>query len=150
MVYHCILQVHSILSMISSCLVTAPTSFICCKARLATSVLSFMCLHTMYTTKVITNNEIITVTNRKTFIMKLFKNKFLLGKSESVLVSLSVKYKFPFYDGIGEQSLSVSWVLLSESNLDTLRDMGKVCSKVVLSIRMETSKESVKWSNKSR
>ena len=65
MVNHCILQVHYILSMLSSCLVTAPISFICCKTRLITNVLSFMCLHNMYITKVITNNEILTVMNRK-------------------------------------------------------------------------------------
>ena len=59
MVYHCILQVHSIFHKMSFCLVTAPTSFICCKARLVTKVLSFMFLHNMYITKAVTYNEII-------------------------------------------------------------------------------------------
>ena len=63
MVYHCILQVHSIFGKISSCLVAAPTSFICCKARLVTTVLS---LHNMSITKVLTNSEIIAAVNRKT------------------------------------------------------------------------------------
>ena len=48
----------------SSCLVTTPI-FICCKARLVTTVLSFMCLHNMHITKVITKSEMITAMNRK-------------------------------------------------------------------------------------
>ena len=65
--YHCVLQLHSILStkVIPFCLVTTPTSFIGCKARLVSHVLSFMCLHNIYMTVVITNNEIIAVTNIK-------------------------------------------------------------------------------------
>ena len=70
-VYHCILQVHSTFGEMPSCMVTVPTSFICCKARLDTSILSFACLHSMWITKIVANNEIITVTNRKTSIVKL-------------------------------------------------------------------------------
>ena len=44
--YHCILQVHSIYCDVS-CVVTVPTSFICCRARLVTKVLSFLCLHSI-------------------------------------------------------------------------------------------------------
>ena len=65
MVYHCIFQVHSIFGKISSFLVAAPTSFICCKAKLVTRVLSFMCFQNMYITKVVTSSEIITAVNRK-------------------------------------------------------------------------------------
>ena len=68
-VYYCILQIHSIFDVTSSYLVTAPTSFICCKAILVTRVLNFICLHTMYITIVVTNNEIITVTNTKISIV---------------------------------------------------------------------------------
>ena len=66
-VYHCILQVHSISCTIEtcSCLATVPTSFICYKASLATSNISVVCLHNIYITIVATTNEIITVTNRK-------------------------------------------------------------------------------------
>ena len=78
MLYHCILQVHSIFGKMPSCLVTALTSFICCKARLVISILSFMCLHSMYFTKVVSNSEIIAVKNRKTSIVKLLKKNFLL------------------------------------------------------------------------
>ena len=83
MVYHCILQAHSIYGKMSSCLVDAPTSFICCKARQVTRVFSFTHLHNMYITKVVTNNEIITATNRKTSVVKLLQKEFLLGNSES-------------------------------------------------------------------
>ena len=65
LVYYCILQIHSIFGMITSCLGTAPTSFIYCKARLVTKVLRFMCLHSVYITMVVTNIEIIAVINRK-------------------------------------------------------------------------------------
>ena len=66
-VYHCILQVHSIFGaeMILSCLATTPNSFICCKARLVTRDLSFMYLHSIYITIVVTNIKIIAVTKRK-------------------------------------------------------------------------------------
>ena len=53
MVYHCTLQAHSIFGQMPSCLVAAPTSFICCKPRLDTSILSFRCLHSMYITKAV-------------------------------------------------------------------------------------------------
>ena len=43
-VYHCILQVHSIYHNVF-CVATASTSFICCKARVATKISSFQCLH---------------------------------------------------------------------------------------------------------
>ena len=72
-VYHCILQAHSIFDQMSSCPFTAPTSFICCKARLVTRVLSFLYLHSMYNTKVLTKIEIITTMNRKTSVVKLLK-----------------------------------------------------------------------------
>ena len=67
MVCHQILQVHSISCSVEtcSCLATAPTSFICCKARLFTRDFSFMCLHNIYITMVVTTYEIIVVTNRK-------------------------------------------------------------------------------------
>ena len=66
-VYHCILQVHSILctGLAFFFVATTPTSFICCKARLVTKVLSFLCLHNIFMTTVVTSNEIITVANRK-------------------------------------------------------------------------------------
>ena len=65
--YHCILQVHSIFSpkVIHSCLGTAPTSFICYKARLVIRDLSFVCLPSIYMTTVVTIIKIIAVTNRK-------------------------------------------------------------------------------------
>ena len=119
MVYHCILQVHSIFSKISSCLVAAPTSFICCKARLVTRVLSFMCLHNMCITKVVTKSKIITATNRKTSLVKLLKKEFLLGNFEVILICLSFKSKSHFSCNIGEQSLwaSVAPLVNQKSNL---------------------------------
>ena len=51
--------------MTSSCVVTVPTSFTCCKARQATGILSFLCLHNRYIAKVVTNSEITAVMNRK-------------------------------------------------------------------------------------
>ena len=74
-VYHCILQVHSIDHTVS-CDVTTPIFFICCKARLVTKVLSFMCSQSIEITNIVTCNKIIAVTNRKTF-NKLLKKKFL-------------------------------------------------------------------------
>ena len=49
-VYHLILQVHSISCVIDtcSCLVTAPTSLNCSKARLVTNDFNLMCLHIIY------------------------------------------------------------------------------------------------------
>ena len=63
-VYPSILQAHSINCDVS-CVATSPTSFICCKARLVTKVLSLLCLHSIDITNIVTNNEIIAVTNRK-------------------------------------------------------------------------------------
>ena len=67
-VYHWILQVHSIPCNIEICsgLVTAPTSLICCKARLVTNDFNLVFLHIINKTIAVTNNEIIVVTNRKT------------------------------------------------------------------------------------
>ena len=65
-VYCSTLQVHSIYCDVS-CVVTAPTSFICCKARVVTNVLNFVCLHNIEITIIVTSNEIIAVTNRKIF-----------------------------------------------------------------------------------
>ena len=69
--------------------VTAPTSFICYKARLVTNIPSFMCLHNKYAAKSVTNTEIIAATNRITSKMKLPEKKFLLGIFVSVEVCLS-------------------------------------------------------------
>ena len=66
-VYHWILQVHSIshVTETCSCLVTMPTSLNCCKARLVAKDFNLACLHIIYTTIDVTSNEIIAVTNRK-------------------------------------------------------------------------------------
>ena len=66
-VYHWILQVHSISckAEICFCLVIVPTSLICCKARLVTNDFNLVCLHIINKTTVITNNKIIAVTNKK-------------------------------------------------------------------------------------
>ena len=66
-VYHWILQVHSISCVIEtcSCLATIPTSLIRCKARQVTKDFNFVSLHIIYKTIDVTTNEIIAVTNRK-------------------------------------------------------------------------------------
>ena len=96
--------------------------------------------------------KFIAVTNRKISIVYLLKKKFLLDISNFVTVFLSCKSKISFYDDNGEQSLLMSLVLLeySESNLDRSREIDKVCSKVVLFIKMGNFKESVKLSRLSR
>ena len=96
-VYHCNLHVCSISGEMSSCAVTAPASFICCKARLVTRVLSFVCLHNMYNNKIVTRMEIIASMNRKTSVVELLKRKFLLGISNSIVVCLSFKSKISFF-----------------------------------------------------
>ena len=70
-VYHWILQVHSISCVIDtcSCLVVTPTSLNCCKARLVTKDFNLACLHFIYKTIDVTTNKIIVVTNRKRFIV---------------------------------------------------------------------------------
>ena len=77
-VYHWILHVHSISCNIeiSSCLVTAPTSFISCKARLVTNNFNLVCLYIINKTNVVTNKKIIAVTNRKTSTVQLLKRNF--------------------------------------------------------------------------
>ena len=67
-VYHWILQVHSISFNVEicSCLVTAPTSLICYKTRLEPNDFNLVCLHIINKRTVVTNNETIAVTNRKT------------------------------------------------------------------------------------
>ena len=113
--YHSILQVHSIFGTMPSHLVTAPTSFICCKAKLDTSILSFMCLHSMYIIKVVTNSEIVTVTNRKNTYSESVEKGIFVGKflrSYGMHMPFFQIKKIPFYCNIGEQSLLVSWVLL--------------------------------------
>ena len=151
-VYHCSLQAHSISGKMSSWWVTAPTSFICCKSRLVTIVLSFMCLHNMYITKVVTSIEIIAAMNRKISVVKLLKKESLLGISKFVVICLSFKYKISFFLWYWSmKSLSVyGTVSRVESNLEAFNDTGKVCWKVVLSIRIggfACSKESVRLSN---
>ena len=66
-VYHWILQVHSISCIIKtfSCLATVPTSLICCKARLVTKDFSVVCLHIICITTDVSTNKITAVTNRK-------------------------------------------------------------------------------------
>ena len=66
-VYHWILQVHSITCIFEtcSCLVTASTSLNCCKVRLVTKDFNLACLHIMNRTIEVTTNEIIGITNRK-------------------------------------------------------------------------------------
>ena len=70
-VYHFILQVHSISYIIEicSCLDTTSAHLICCKAILVTRDFNFVCLHTIYITTVVTTNDIIAVKNRKTSII---------------------------------------------------------------------------------
>ena len=70
-VYHWVLHGYSISCVIEtcSCLVTTPTSLICCKARLVTKDFNLVCLHIMYKTIDLTTNEMIAVTNRKTSIV---------------------------------------------------------------------------------
>ena len=96
--YHCILQVHSIscTKVTHSCLATALTSFICCKARLVTRDLSFMCLHIIYMTIVVTTNKIIALKSRKLSTVELLKKTFLLGNSISLLVCLFCKLKISY------------------------------------------------------
>ena len=127
--YHWSLQVHSIYCNVS-CVATTPTSFMCCKARLATKVLSFICLHSIEITNIITNNEIIAVTNRKTFKVKLSKKTFLLGDSNSVMVCLSCKSKISFFCHIWwTKSFNVLGAVNSlESNSGGGKEIGKVCS----------------------
>ena len=72
-VYHRILQVHSMSCVIEKCffLVTPPTCLIYCKTRLVTKYFNLVCLNILHvnkTTDVITN-EIIAVINRKTSIV---------------------------------------------------------------------------------
>ena len=54
---------HSVLT--SFCVITAPTSFTYCKARLATKLLSLLCLHNGYIAKVVTSREITAVANKQ-------------------------------------------------------------------------------------
>ena len=66
-VYQWILQVHSVSCLIEtcSCLITMPTSLICCKARLVTKDFNFVCLHIIYNTIDVTTNKMIAVLNKK-------------------------------------------------------------------------------------
>ena len=70
-VYHWILQVHSISCIIEtcSCLVTASTSLNCCKTRLVIHDFNLVHLHIINTTIEVTTNEVIAVTNRKMSIV---------------------------------------------------------------------------------
>ena len=129
------MQVHAVMTF--SCIVAAPTSFVCCNARLDTSVLSFLCLHSKYIAKFVSSNEIIEVTIRKTSTMKLLKKKFLLGKFLSELSCPSVKSKIYFlqlYWWIKFFNVFGASVVLSQM---CFGDIGKVCFKVVLFFRME-------------
>ena len=118
-VYHCILQ-YSIFGakVILFYLATTPTYFICCKARLVTRILSFMCLHSIYMTYVVTNNEIIAVTNRKNiYCIVVVKRHFCQVIVILYQYAFLANQKFPcFYDETGEQSLLVSLVMLVIQN----------------------------------
>ena len=74
---------HSVLT--SVCVVTAPTSFTCCKARLDTDVLSFLCLHKRYIAKVVTISDITAVMNRKISTIYLLEKKYLLVVKSVIL-----------------------------------------------------------------
>ena len=63
-VYHFVLQVHSIMSM-----GTAFVPLICCNAILVTKDFNFASLHIMYITINVTTNNIITVMNKNTSIL---------------------------------------------------------------------------------
>ena len=77
-VYHWILQVHSISCNSEKCsyLVTAPISLISCKTRLVTNDFNLVSLHIINKTTVVTNNEIIEVSNKKTSTVLLLKRYF--------------------------------------------------------------------------
>ena len=70
-VYHWILQVHSISCIVETCccLVTLSTSLNCCKVRLVTKNFNLACLHIMNRTIEVTTYDIMGVTNRKAFIV---------------------------------------------------------------------------------
>ena len=71
LVYHCVLQVHSISFISKSCswLDTASAPLICCKAILVTKDLYFVCLHNMYISIAVITNDIKVVTKRKASII---------------------------------------------------------------------------------
>ena len=107
------ISVMSQIGMISYFLVTTTTSFFAVKQDWLLAFLSFMCLHSMYITKIITNSEIITGTNRKkTSIVKLLKKKFFYANLSPYWYTFLSSQTLLFYDYTNEQSLLVSWMLL--------------------------------------
>ena len=83
-VYHWILQVPLISYIIEtcSCLVTVYTSCNCCKAIWESNDFNWVCLHIINET----NNEIIAVTNRKTYTMLLLKKGIYVANSKSLIL----------------------------------------------------------------
>ena len=131
--------------MISFC-VTAPTSFNYCNASFLTNVLSFLCLHSKYIAKFVTGSDTIAVMNRKTFIIWLLEKKSLLVVSKSIVACFSFKSK-----------ISLLWAYLwiksfrwmgavskLESNLETFKDISKVCLDMVLFFLIGKSRDSVR------
>ena len=104
MVYHWILQVHSVscITETCSCLVTVSTSLNCCKVRLVTKHFNLACSIMCRTIKE-TTKEIRAVTNRKHVYNVITKQKFFLAKSKSLLC-LFANQKFPFYADTVEQN----------------------------------------------
>ena len=107
-VYHHIVQLHSIYHYVS-CVATAFSSFICCKARLFINFLSFMCLHSTEITNIVTSSEIIAATNRKRFTTKLWKKKFFARQFQfCISMPFFANQKFPFSVEFGEQIFLMS------------------------------------------
>ena len=81
-VYHWILQVHSISSVNDTCshLVTMPTSFLCCKVRLVTKDFNFICLHIIYKVIDVTTYEIIAVTIRQNIYSIIIKKGIFVSQ----------------------------------------------------------------------
>ena len=130
-VYHCILQVHSIFCKMSSCSVTAPTSFICWLLEFWVS-----CVCTICTIPKFNQNGNYDINEQKTSKVKLLKKEFLLGNSRFIVGCLSFKSKISFFLWYWwTKSLRVYGAVSKvESNLYAFRDVGKVCWNVVLSI----------------
>ena len=97
-VYHWILQVHSIscITEAYSCLVTASTPLNCCKAKLVTNCFNLVYLHIINIGTEVTNNWKIAATNRKMSTMELLQKKVFLANSKSLLLYLVQKSKISF------------------------------------------------------
>ena len=127
----------------------ASTAFVCCKTKFATKAFDFDCLHTMYiTTKIIIiviNADVKRSTSTRKLLRKDPNLELILASSITLSSLLSIiSFLYLYCVTKSFSALGVLSSLGSNSKLST--EISKICSWVVQSVEMESSKLSIAFS----